>query len=93
MPGWIKISLDETCHVVWKVRANGHLACMHAVGDGPISNRVTQDMATSRFDQGKCITPRMPVLFPHRAVILGKRSRNCVTAASRAMARGWLYWG
>jgi hypothetical protein len=93
MPGWIKISVDETCHVVWKVRRRGHVVCLHAIGDGPEGNRVTGEMAEKRFDGGRCITPWMPVLFPHRAVTLGRRSRNCVTAASRAVVRGWVYWG
>jgi hypothetical protein len=92
MPGWIKISVDETCHVVWKVRANGRIECLHAIGDGAEGNRVTHDMAEKRFEQGTCVTPWLPVLFPGRTVMLGKRSTNCVTAASRALWRGW-FWG
>jgi hypothetical protein len=92
MPGWIKISVDETYHVVWKVRVRGKETCMHAIGDGAVGNRVTSEMAESRFSQGKCITPWLPVLFPHRAITLRRRSRNCVTAASRAVIRGWLFW-
>ena len=63
MPGWIKISVDETCHVVWKVRTQGKVECLHAIGDGAEGNRVTSEMAEKRFEGGKCITPWLPVLF------------------------------
>jgi hypothetical protein len=92
MPGWIKISVDETCHVVWKVKAGGRVTCLHAIGDGPAGNRVTEEMAEARFRQGKCVTPWLPVLFPGRAVTAGDRSYNCVTAASKAVLRGWVPW-
>jgi len=92
MPGWIKISIDETCHVAWKVRTGRQEFCLHAIGDGPVGNRVTSDMAKARFDQGKCISPWIPVLFPRRAVTIGRRSHNCITAATRATLRGWLYF-
>ena len=93
MPGWIKLSVDETCHVVWKVRARGTETYLHAIGDGPAGNRVTTDSAEKRFDAGKCHTPWLPVLFTQRATPLYMRSTNCVTAASRAVCRGWFYWG
>jgi hypothetical protein len=92
MPGWIKISIDDTCHVAWLVRAHGRETYLHAIGDGPAGNRVTTDMAQMRFTKGACKTPWLPVLFPHRAVTLQRRSHNCVTAASRALVRGWLFW-
>jgi hypothetical protein len=92
MPGWIKISFDETCHVVWKIRQHRREYCLHAIGDGPIGNRVTTDMALSRFAQAKCTTPWLPVLFPDRAVTTGARHYNCITAASAALWRGWFYW-
>ena len=93
MPGWIRISVDETCHVVWEVRHGSHHRYLHAIGDGPVGNRVTSDSAEKRFHDGKCITPQLPVLFTSRAVTTGQRSKNCVTAASRALWRGWFYWG
>jgi hypothetical protein len=59
----------------------------------PAGNRITTDHAEKRFHQGACITPWLPVLFAHRTIMPGIRSRNCVTAAARAMWRGWFYWG
>lgn len=92
MPGLIKISLDETCHVVWKVRRRRQVAYLHAVGDGPTGNRVTSEMAEKRFQQGRCFTPWLPVIFVGRATTCGRKSINCVTAASRALLRGWFYF-
>lgn len=92
MPGWIKISVDDTCHVVWKVRTHGTEQAMHAIGEGPIGNRVTTDMAKKRFETAKCVTPWLPVLFVARTDLVGVRSYNCITAAMRAMWRGWFYW-
>jgi hypothetical protein len=91
--GWIKLSIDETCHLAWAVRAAGCEYYLHAVGDGAAGNRVTQDLAKMRFDGGKFITPWLPVLFPRRAVTEHRRSINCVTAGMAAMMRGWLYIG
>jgi hypothetical protein len=91
--GWIKASIDETCHVAWRVRIGQRQTYLHAIGDGKAGNRVTEDLAKVRFDGGKCFTPWLPVLFPDRAVTTGRRSLNCVTAAARATLRGWLYWG
>ena len=91
--GWVRISIDETCHWVWKVHADNREITLHAIGDGPVGNRVTPEMAQARFADGKCITPWLPVLFPHRAVTVGRRSHNCVTAAMRALLRGWVYFG
>ena len=93
MPGLIRISVDETCHVVWQVRSGRQSYYIHAIGDGPVGNCVTSDSAEKRFHQGRCITPWLPVFFSHRAVMPGIRSLNCVTAAARAMCRGWFYWG
>ena len=90
--GWIKASIDETCHVAWQVRIGTSETYLHAIGDGETGNRVTEDLARVRFDGGKCFTPWLPVLFPTRAVKVSRRSTNCVTAALRAMFRGWLYW-
>jgi hypothetical protein len=92
MPGWIKISIDETCHVVWQVKRHGTAGkYLHAIGDGAEGNRVTDEMAEKRFHAGRCKTPWLPVLFPDRATLYGQRSQNCVTAASRALWRGWFY--
>ena len=91
MPGWIKISVDETCHVVWKVHAQHRDIYLHAIGDGPAGNRVTEDCAEIRFNTSTCQTPWLPVLFTDRAVTPGKHSTNCITAASRALWRGWFY--
>ncbi|HYE21941.1 MAG TPA: hypothetical protein VEA69_26105 [Tepidisphaeraceae bacterium] len=90
--GWIKISVDETCHVAWKVRAGDEEWCLHAIGQGESGNQVTTELAQVRFDGGKCKTPWLPVLFPHRAVTPGRRSINCVTASARALLRGWFWW-
>lgn len=90
--GWIKISIDESCHVAWKVRAKGREVFLHAIGDGWAGNRVTAELARKRFEAGKCVTPWLPVLFPRRAATGGRRSINCVTAAGRALVRGWFYW-
>jgi hypothetical protein len=93
MPGWIQVSCDETCHVVWRVEVRRRETFLHAIGDGAVGNKVTEEMARKRFENGRCISPRLPVLFPGRAVTVGRRHINCVTAASRALVRGWLYWG
>jgi hypothetical protein len=91
--GWIKLSVDETCHVVWAVRSKAGDIFLHAIGDGAEGNRVTREMARKRFDGGKCKTPWMPVIFPERAVFEQRRSMNCVTAAAVAVFRGWFYVG
>ncbi len=92
MPGFVKISVDETCHVAWKVRRGNQTAFLHAIGDGSSGTRVTSDMAEKRFAQGKCFSPWLPVVFVDRAVTYDRKSINCVTAASRAILRGWLYF-
>jgi hypothetical protein len=43
--GWIKASIDETCHVAWRVRVGGEDVYLHAIGDGVAGNRVTGEMA------------------------------------------------
>jgi hypothetical protein len=94
MPGWVKISVDDTCHVVWQVKRRGtEPQFLHAIGEGPEGNRVTEEMAAKRFEAGVCKTPWLPVLFPDRTIMTGDRSHNCVTAASRALWRGWFYRG
>lgn len=90
--GWIKASVDETCHVAWRVRVGGEDVYLHAIGEGAVGNRVTGEMARARFEGGRCFTPWLPVLFPGRAVTTGRRSINCVTAAGRAVVRGWVWW-
>jgi hypothetical protein len=55
--------VDETCHVVWKVRVKEASAYLHAIGDGAAGNRVTSDMAEKRFHNGKCFSPWLPVLL------------------------------
>jgi hypothetical protein len=90
--GWIKASIDETCHVAWKVRVKNRELYLHAIGEGEMGNFVTENLARLRFDGGKCFTPWLPVLFPRRAITAGSRSHNCVTAAGRAILRGWTYW-
>ena len=91
--GWIKISVDENCHVAWKVRQHGKESYLHAIGDGAIGNRVTENLARVRFDGGKCRTPWLPVVFADRAMTQKRRSLNCVTAATSALIRGWFYLG
>ena len=90
--GWIKASIDETCHVAWRVRVGGADVYLHATGNGESGTRVTGEMARARFEGGRCVTPWLPVLFPRRAVTTGRRSINCVTAAGRAVVRGWVWW-
>ena len=87
----MKIGFDDGCHVAWTVRSDGHERFLHAIGDGPAGNRITQDMARMRFDKSRFHTPWLPILFPQRAVIEGRRSINCVTAAAGAFCRGW-FW-
>ena len=91
--GWVKVSVDEACHVAWRVRAGGTDTYLHAIGNGPAGTAVTGDLARVRFDGGRCVSPWLPVLFPGRAVTPGRRSVNCVTAAVSAVVRGWLYVG
>jgi hypothetical protein len=91
--GWIKASVDETCHVAWQVRMKKSHTYLHAIGEGEFGSCVTENMAKLRFDGGRCFTPWLPVLFPGHAVTVGNRSYNCVTAAGRAMLRGWIYLG
>jgi hypothetical protein len=50
MAGWIKISVDETCHVVWSVTDARGRRYLHAIGDRKVGNRVTSEMAEKRFD-------------------------------------------
>jgi hypothetical protein len=91
--GWVKISVDETCHVVWRVRRGSEDIYLHAIGTGSARTVVTGDLAKMRFDGGRCISPWLPVLFPARAITPGRRSINCVTAAATAIVRGWFYAG
>jgi hypothetical protein len=90
--GWIKASVDETCHVAWQVRTKNNTIYLHAIGEGPTGNSATENLARVRFDGGKCFTPWLPVLFPRRAMTVNSHSYNCVTAAGRAVLRGWFYW-
>ena len=90
--GWIKLGVDETCHVTWVVRQGGAETYLHAIGDGSAGTRVTADMARTRFDKSRVHVGWLPVLFPRRAALPGRRSINCVTAAAGAMVRGWLYF-
>lgn len=88
---WIKIAIDEVCHVSWSVRQADRRVYLHAIGDGERGNRVTDEMARMRFDKSRLYTPWIPVLFPSRVVTLESRSINCATAAARAAVRGW-FW-
>jgi hypothetical protein len=90
--GWIKFSIDETWHVVWVVRWEGSDYFRHAMGDGRTGNLVTDGLAERRFHQGRTQSWWLPILFPQRALMLNKRSINCVTAAIRAFIRGWCYF-
>ncbi len=89
--GWVKLSIDETCHVAWVVRRRDGEMYLHAIGHGAAGTRVTEDMARARFAGGQLKTPWIPVLFPGRAAVRGRRSCNCVTAAAGAVVRGWFY--
>ena len=76
MPGWIKLSIDETCHVVWKVHAPDRDIYLHAIGDGPAGNRVTEDCAEKRFNDSGCRTPWLPVLFTDRVQVKVYRGQD-----------------
>jgi hypothetical protein len=88
---WMKIAFDDGCHVAWSVRTSAGQRFLHAIGDGPEGNRITEDMAKMRFEKSRFRTPWLPILFPKRALIEGRRSINCVTAATGAFCRGW-FW-
>ena len=53
---WFKISIDETCHVVWVIRWDGRDHFRHAIGQGDTGNRVTNELAERRFHQGRTQT-------------------------------------
>lgn len=88
---WIKFSIDETWHVAWVVHWCGIDHFRHAIGDGVAGNRVTDNLAELRFTQSKYHSIWLPILFPQRALMDGSKSLNCVTAAIRALLRGWIY--
>jgi hypothetical protein len=90
--GWIKIGIDETCHVAYRVFNRAHDAALHGIGDGAEGNKVTDNLAAMRFNQSRCVSPWLPVIFASRAALHGQRSFNCVTAALGAVRRGWLYF-
>ena len=88
---WMKIAFDEGCHVAWSVRSGEGRRFLHAIGEGREGNRITQEMAKMRFEKSRFRTPWIPILFPGRALVEGRRSLNCVTAAAGALCRGW-FW-
>lgn len=87
---WMKIAVDEVCHVTWTVHTNGRQRYLHAIGDGDDANRVTEELARMRFDKSRLRTPWLPILFPKRAMTHGRKARNCATAAAAAFRRGWM---
>jgi hypothetical protein len=89
---WIKIAMDQTCHVAWSVRHAGRQHFLHAIGQGTQGNRITEELAKMRFEKSPLRTPWLPILFPSRALIQGKRSINCITAATGALCRGWFWF-
>lgn len=88
---WMKFGFDDGCHVIWTVRTRGGQKYLHAIGEGAEGNRITANMAQMRFEKSRFHTPWFPILFPSRALIDGRRSVNCVTAAAGAFCRGW-FW-
>jgi hypothetical protein len=46
--GWIKASIDETCHVAWRVRLGETDTYLHAIGEGESGNCVTENLAKVR---------------------------------------------
>jgi hypothetical protein len=88
---WLKFSNDESWHVSWAVSTSTGTTYLHAIGNGGQGNRITQDMARMRFEKGRVRSPWVPILFASRALIEGRRSINCVTAAAGAICRGW-FW-
>ncbi len=87
----MKFGFDEGCHVAWTVASSDGKKFLHAFGEGAEGNRITTDMAQMRFNKSRVYTPWLPILFPSRAMIDGRRSFNCVTAAAGAFSRGW-FW-
>jgi hypothetical protein len=88
---WMKIGFDDGCHVAWAVSTPEGQRFLHAIGDGPNGNCITEEMAQMRFDKSRVHTPWLPILFPSRSLISGRQSINCVTAAAGAFRRGW-FW-
>jgi hypothetical protein len=90
--GWMKIGFDDGCHVSWTVRTGTEERFLHAIGEGDEGNRITPELAKMRFEKSRFWSPWLPIIFPRRACIDGRRSINCVTAACRAFCRGWIWW-
>ena len=88
---WMKFSIDDGCHVTWAVHTPDGPRYLHAIGDGVQGNRITTEMAQMRFEKSRFRTTWVPILFANRALIEGRRSINCVTAAAGAFCRGW-FW-
>lgn len=90
---WMKIAIDECCHVSWKVRSRSEDKYRHAIGTVRDKADVTDELAQMCFGKSGFVTPWIPVLFTSRALLTDHRSRNCVTDALRAVVRGWFYFG